>query len=98
MLSDINFLNKCLEEHIWLGASGYEVISHVHVKLKKFGPQFWHFLISIILCDRIYTTLIICNDQYVPILWLEITSKLHAHSTSSINMVTINRKQLQVHV
>ena len=31
-------------------------------------------------------------DQYIPIVRLEMTSKLRAHSSSSINMVVINQK------
>ena len=36
-------------------------------------------------------------DQYVPIVWLEMISKLHAHNRCLINMLIINKKQLQTH-
>ena len=37
----------------------------------------------------------ICTDKYVPTILFEMISKFHVISTSLMNIVIINRKQLQ---
>ena len=50
---------------------------------------------SVYTCLKICNSINLCADQYVPTARLEMTPKSRGHSTSMINIVTVNGKQLQ---
>lgn len=50
---------------------------------------------SVYTCLKICNSINLCADPYVPTARLEMIPKLHAYSTSMINIVTVNGKQLQ---
>ena len=50
-------------------------------------------VLSVFRCSKIYNFQNLCGIQYVPLVWLEMTSNLDDHSTSLVNMVTTNGKK-----
>ena len=50
-------------------------------------------MLSVFRCSKIYNFQNVCGIQYVPFVWLEMTSNLDDHSTSLVNMVTTNGKK-----
>ena len=67
------------------GASYFKIRYHIYLTL----------MVSVYKCIKIENSQNLCMNKYVLTALLEVTSKLLAHSTSLIKVVTVYEKQLQ---